>query len=302
MFGYVRTAPDHLTEEEQQLFRSAYCGLCHTLGRRYGAVSRMILNYDLTFLAILLSEDVYCSSENHRCMVHPFRGRMCARANAALELAADYSVILTWWQLRDGIADHGFFRGLKYRAAAWLLRRAYRKARQLQPEFDRRTREQLDVLETLERQRCASMDQVADTFAQLLAAAAEGVGDPVRRRVLTQLLYHLGRWVYLVDAADDLERDARDGNYNPLLYRFNRQDGGLTAEQQAELARTLDLSIRQMAAAYELLDFGIWSNIICSVVYEGLYVVGTAVLNGTFRRRSKKREKKDHKPTRKAGS
>lgn len=292
MFGYVRTAPDHLSQQEQQNFAGMYCGLCHTLGRRYGAVSRMILNYDLTFLAILLSGGEECRCEKHRCVVHPFCGRACAQPTAALELAADYSVILTWWQLQDGIADSGFFRGLKYRLATVLLRKAYRKAKALQPKFDERTCHQLQELAELEHQQCASMDQAADTFARLLAAAAEeGVTDPTRRRVLTQLLYHLGRWVYLIDAADDLKRDYADGSYNPLLYRFAHDHGVLTAEQQAELGRTLDLSIRQMAAAYELLDFGIWSNVICSVVYEGLYAVGTAVLNGTFHRRSKKREK-----------
>ena len=70
------------------------------------------------------------------------------------------------------------------------------------------------------------MDQAADTFAQLLAAAAAGVEDPVRRRVLEQMLYHLGRWVYLIDAADDLQKDAVSGNYNPVALRY-----GLTGRQ-----------------------------------------------------------------------
>ena len=56
MFGYVHISPDKLTEEESARYRACYCGLCHTLGRRYGLAARMILNYDLVFLAMLLSE------------------------------------------------------------------------------------------------------------------------------------------------------------------------------------------------------------------------------------------------------
>ena len=112
MFGYVRPAADRLTEEQEACFRAAYCGLCHTLP------GRMILNYDLTFLAMLLSEgqDEQCRK---RCVMHPLKGRTCTCGGEAFALAADMSVILTWWQIQDGIADHGFWSGLKYRAALW---------------------------------------------------------------------------------------------------------------------------------------------------------------------------------------
>lgn len=131
MFGYVRPAADRLTQEQTDLFRSAYCGLCRTLGRRYGLSARMILNYDLAFLAILLAGGSGFSCARHRCPVHPIRGCPCGEENPALDAAADLSVILTWWQLRDGVTDHGFFGGLKYRLAALLLRRSYRKAARL---------------------------------------------------------------------------------------------------------------------------------------------------------------------------
>ena len=77
------------------------------------------------------------------------------------------SVILTWWQIQDGIADHGFWSGLKYRAASWMLRRAYRKARLLRPAFDEGTQRHLKALSQLEKEKCPSIDAAADTFAQL---------------------------------------------------------------------------------------------------------------------------------------
>ena len=195
MFGYVRPAADRLTEEQEACFRAAYCGLCHTLGKRYGLPGRMILNYDLTFLAMLLSEgqDEQCRKG---CVMHPLKGRTCTCGGEAFALAADMSVILTWWQIQDGIADHGFWSGLKYRAASWMLRRAYRKARLLRPAFDEGTQRHLKALSQLEKEKSSSIDAAADTFAQLLSGAADEVEEPVKRRVLAQMLYHLGRWIY----------------------------------------------------------------------------------------------------------
>ena len=219
----------------------------------------MILNYDLTFLAMILSEGG--GSCEKRCIAHPFRKRRCACGDNAMDAAADMSVILTWWQLRDGIADHGFFKGLKYRAAALLLRRAYRRARARQPQFDADTRTHLTALAALERERCPSLDAPADAFAALLAGAARRVEDPVR-----------------------------SGSYNPLALRFPLEGGALTAEGRQQLAATLDGSVRAMAAAFELADFGVYTPVIRATVYEGLYLVGAAVLNGTFHRRRRERQ------------
>ena len=235
MFGYVRPAADRLTQEQTDLFRSAYCGLCRTLGRRYGLPARMILNYDLAFLAILLAGGSGFSCARHRCPVRP--------------------------------------------------------------DFDRLVQGCLGELAALERENCPSIDRPADTFARLLAGAAGEEPDPVRRRVLAQLLYHLGRWIYLTDAADDLAKDQRSGSYNPLPLRFSMQEGKLTEESRQELAQTMDRSVERMAAAFELLECGVWQPIIESVVYAGLYQVGNAVLNGTFHQRPR-REKY---PERKAG-
>jgi len=86
MFGYVRPSDRRLTEEERETFRAAYCGLCHALGASYGPAGRMILNYDLTFLAMVLSEGGGTCEK--RCAVHPFRKRRCACGDAAMDTAA----------------------------------------------------------------------------------------------------------------------------------------------------------------------------------------------------------------------
>ena len=288
MFGYVRAADEMLSQEDRQRYRSVYCGLCHALGRRYGLAGRMILNFDLTFLAMLLQEGP-CDTCEKRCIAHPLKARTCQKGSGALDTAADMSVILTWWQVQDGIADHGFFGALQYRFAALLLRRAYRRAKGYQPDFDAATQRQLRDLAEMERRGEPSLDAPADAFARLLAAAAEGAKDPVKRRVLGQMLYHLGRWIYLVDAADDLAKDVKSGGYNPLPRRYDLPEGKLTEEARWELSATLDSSVRAMAAAFELWDFGENRGIIENIVYQGLYAVGGAVLNGTYRRRIRRK-------------
>lgn len=289
MFGYVRPVQD-LPEEERKRFGRAYCGLCHALGERYGTAARFILNYDFAFLAILLSGREEGPVYHGRCIAHPVHGRDRLETSDALALAADESVILAYWQARDGVEDHDWLHGLKYRGVSAILERAYRKAAGSRPDFDESTRRQLDLLAALEREACPSMDRAADTFAVLLQGAARAVDEPVRRRVLEQLLYHLGRWVYLVDAADDLKKDAASGNYNPVALRYGLAEGNWTEESRMRFAATLDHSIHMMATAFELWDFGVWTPVLETTLYTGLFRVGKAVLDGTFHGGGNKRE------------
>ena len=288
MFGYVRPSVQDLPEGELDRFRTMYCGLCPTLSRRYGQAARFILNYDFTYLAILLSDRTAGKENAGRCYTSPIRKRPYLESTAAMELAADESVILAYWQLRDGVEDHAWAAGLKYRAGARLLESAYRKAAAFQPAFDQAVRRQLQMLSALEKEKDPSMDKAADTFAVLLSSAAEGVEEPVRRRVLEQILYHLGRWVYLIDAADDLKKDAESGNYNPVALRYGLKDGAWDPESRHAFAVTLDHSIHQMAAAFELWNFGVWTTVLQTTFYAGLFRVGHAVLEGTYHRRDRK--------------
>ena len=300
MFGYVLPARDKLDERELQRFQSIYCGLCFALGRRCGLPARFLLNYDFTLLAILLSEGEDAPCAECRCIAHPFCRRCVMEKTEAMDRAADLSVILAWRQLCDHVQDKPFFAGLKYRAAKLALCGAYRRARRNAPEFDRGTAQHLAELASLETSQCASIDAAAEPFAALMAGIAADVGDERKRRVLQEIFYHLGRWIYLVDAADDLADDWKSGSYNPLRFRYSLTDGVLPPEEKTALAQTLDMSIRQMAAAYELWDFGVWKPILDAVFYAGLYSVGNAVLEGKFhradtlyRRKSSERKQND---------
>lgn len=299
MFGYVRPPINSMSAEDNERFRHMYCGLCHTLRHRHGFAARFILNYDFTFLAILLSDGEEPVCQGARCVASPLKRRTYCTETDALALAADESVILAYWQLRDGVADHGFWGGLRYRFLSGLLRRSYRRAAALRPDFDASTRRQLNRLAQLEAGQCASIDQPADAFAQLLAEAASATNNPIKRRILHQMLYHIGRWIYLMDAADDLKQDRQSGSYNPLILRYKLSEDALDEASRSEFTETVDHSIHQIATAYELWDFGCWNNFLETIVYSGLFQVGKAVLDGTFQSsvRQIKNQKNDEENT-----
>ena len=282
MFGYIRPADHRLSQEEYERFRAAYCGLCHTLGKRYGFFARFLLNFDFTLLAILLSEGKTPECRNCRCIAHPCKANCTMDETDALDLAADRSMILFWWQLQDHIADHGLFGGIKYRALSLLYRRTYRRARDYAPDFDAQVQRHLNDLVEKEHACCASIDEAAEPFAALMADIADCVEDATKRRILRQLFYHLGRWIYLVDAADDYEKDAKEDCYNPLRYRYAITGDKLPDEVKAQLGATIDQSIRQMAGAYALWNYGAWTPVLDSIFYESCYGIGNAVFEGTY--------------------
>lgn len=291
MFGYVRAVPAALSQEDRRRYEGIYCGLCRTLGERYGWTARMTLNYDFVFLALLLAppeEEGECVCM--ACPAKPWVKKPCWRMGEALALAADESVILTWWKLRDEVRDGGLFRRLASRGACLLLRRHYRRAAALRPAFDALVRDCLEELHGIEREGLPSLDRPADTFARILQGAAAQLEPAARGSAIGQILYHVGRWIYLTDAFDDLEEDRARGNYNPLLLRYGPQ----AREEQEALRETLHASLGLADTAYALLDWGAWESLLGHILRTGLPVVEQAVFSGTWKKRNKPR--KDNTP------
>ena len=166
---------------------------------------------------------------------------------------------------------------------ARLLRPSYRRAASHRPDFDRKVEEQLRRLDELEAEGCPSLDRAADTFAELLRAAAPSSGEESRDRAMEQLLYHLGRWIYLLDAQDDLEEDRTAGRYNPVAARF-----GPEGDRDA-MARTLDHSRNLMYSAAQLADFGCRWPLIENILYLGLPLVQRAVFDGSWKQIQKQK-------------
>lgn len=285
MFGYVRARWDTLPEKAAENYKAVYCGLCRAMGEKYGQFSRLFLNYDLTLLAMLLMEPEETPCVTCRaCPRHPIQGRPSCHGGQWLDTAAGESVILTYWKLRDTVADESFFRGLGARCLSVLLRPAYRKAQKVYPGFDTQVVSLLEELRELEEEGCSSIDRTADCFARLLRAAAPVTGETGRDRALAEFLYHMGRWVYLIDAVDDLPEDRRRGRYNPVSARF----GGWAEEDKTYLRKVMDHSLSLMGAAFELLPHNVCTPTVENIVYSGLPAVEELVFSGNWRKAQKK--------------
>lgn len=128
----------------------------------------------------------------------------------------------------------------------------------------------------------STLDRMADAFAQLLAACSE-CRTGAEQRELEQLLYHVGRWIYIVDAVDDVKRDAKTGQYNPVSRRFKLSDGEMDDDTRAYLKTTLLQSRDLACSALELMEENCWSSILRNILYLGLTSVSESVLDGTFR-------------------
>lgn len=280
MFGYVRPNREELKVREQRDYDALYCGLCQALGTRHGFWARMFLNYDFTFLAMLLDRE----TGRPRPVRRRCPARLWCRKKDCLCLdggggAADAGTILSYWKLRDTVADGRFWERQLARLLSLLFRPAYRRAAALRPEYDRTVRECLEELQALERGRSASLDRTADTFARILRSAAPPSGEADRDRAMEQLLYHLGRWIYLVDAWDDLEEDGRTGAYNPVSARFPDR----SAEDAAYLRTTLRHSLNLARSAYALLEPGRWQGVLENILYLGLPLVEELVFTGRWK-------------------
>lgn len=283
MFGYIVPVKPELKVREFDAFKACYCGLCRVIGANYGLAARMFLNYDFVFLAMLLwPPEASLETARGRCIGCPFRKKEYCCENPALKKAAGLGVILTWWKLMDGAADEGFAKGLGYRALSLLLRRAYKKASSEYPEYDSAVKNGIMSLTELERGKCNSLDRPADCFAKMLSAAADGENGS-RQRILNQILYHTGRWIYIIDACDDLQKDMKSGSYNPVAERFS-VNGELDDVMRARLETTLLHSRNLAGNAFELLESSVWSGVIRNIIFLGMPAVCSAVLSGKWRR------------------
>ncbi|MDO4543004.1 MAG: DUF5685 family protein [Clostridia bacterium] len=218
MFGYVKPLECELKVKEQAVYHAAYCGLCKAIRRRHGYFASAVLTYDCTFLALLLSslcEDSVAYQKCrclHRCN-RPRKVNVCP--NASFFYAADCNVMLSYYKCRDDWKDE---RKITRGIAALYLGRKVRRIKKDYPDLVGTVETCLGELSALEGAACADADAVADCFARLLASIARHspATSESERTVLSWLFYNLGRWIYLIDAANDMEEDSKKGRYNPF--------------------------------------------------------------------------------------
>ncbi len=285
MFGYVKVYQPELKMGEFEQYRGIYCSLCKTLGKRYGVIAQMTLSYDMTFLALLYLalSDECVGFHKGRCPYNPLKKRFCCQSNSSLDFCADAAVLLVYHKTMDTIRDERFLKRLAARLVLPVMRRNRLRAAKCLPELDRVIEQAMNNQFELERNNTKSIDQVAEPTAQILAAlCSQASNDEKQKRVLSRLGYCLGRWIYLMDAADDLQEDLKNRAYNPIALS---QDTPLLNKEQIKVAREsakfiLNASLAECKAAYELLTIRRFDGILRNILDLGIPTMQKQVLYG----------------------
>ena len=281
MFGYVVVNKSELKFKEFDQYRRYYCGLCQRLKKRYGRKGQIALSYDMTFLVLLLSG--LCEPESvrgkKRCMAHPWKKQEFLY-NSCTDYAADMTVLLTYYKCIDDFKDEKkWFRklyaaGLEKKVKQ--LKETYGnkmdKIETAMAEFSRIEEEYAKKLssgENGEYADTACLDALMDAFGQVLSQFFSFVPsrkDELWLENLEKIGYDIGRFIYLVDAYDDLEQDGKKGCFNPLL--FSQLTGEAFDDWTEDVLRSI---IAQAAREFEKLPIIEDVEILRNILYSGIW-------------------------------
>jgi len=252
---------------EFDAYKAVYCGLCGQLGKSFGACARVTLSYDFTFLSMLHCSVTKNTAEFERrsCYVNPIKKQLTCRTSEELEFAADTAVIMLYYKLLDNMQDGGFFSKMGGGVVFPAVNAAYKKAELRRPECKKIIETAAINQNELERQKCDRVDEAAQPTADALAGICSLMSeDENTKRVLSRLGYFVGRYVYLCDALDDLEKDIKTGGYNPFAFRYKKEEIYTNAKE------SLYATIAECSKAYSLLDEGQFHPILLNVFEMGM--------------------------------
>ena len=262
LFGYITINREELKVKDFEAYNHFYCGLCRDLKASCGQFGRATLTYDMTFLAILLSglyEEVP-EEEIRRCALHGGAKRLCFR-NQYTAYAADMNLLLMYHNLIDDWIDE---RKKKSLAAARLLTPAYRRTAERYPEKVRAIRRYLKELHRTEQSGSTDID-LASGLTGTLMREIFLYRDDQWSRDLGETGFFLGKYIYLKDAYEDLEKDRSSGSYNPFLELAERPD------YQEQAKEILTMMAASAARAFERLPILMYRDILRNVLYTGLW-------------------------------
>ncbi len=286
MFGYVRPFKSELLVREYDQYKAAYCQLCRALKEHYGRAASFTLSYDCTFYALLMlsTREARLSLHHGRCVMNPLkRCDFLESDGEAYHKAAALSVLLTYHKLRDNLEDDSFFKSLGSRLFLPFVSRKARKAAEEYPFLAQEAQKAMDGQRQAE-ENAGGVDACAEPTANLLAALFRELAcDSLQGAALERFGYFLGRWVYLMDAADDLLDDLKEGAFNPFIPRLGLSGKTELTPQERKAAdqacnQTLNATAAQMLLAFNLVELRNFGPILENVVTKGLPEIQREIL------------------------
>ena len=270
MYGYVVPDKPNLLMKEFGLYRAHYCGYCRAVKKLYGQLPRITTSYDITFFSLFVHDaaGVEAGFEQKRCAPHAFQKTTNITLNPLLERIAAVGILSAYYKALDNRLDDGAGKALPEK----LFKRTYKKARKALPEADKLFGRQYARLRELEKQGCQSVDIAADCFAEMMKGAGCEVLGEKYYDAAGEFLYHLGKWVYLADALDDLESDFKKKSYNPFICAYgnfqNREQ--FVHDNSAEIRAAFYGSMNRMSEIFPELHLTQSQNLLRNIGIYGI--------------------------------
>lgn len=286
MFGYIKPFKPQMRMCEYEMYKGVYCGLCGQLGKSFGAMARVTLSYDFTFLCILHYgvSGQRPSFSKGRCYMNPLKKITGVEADPVLSFGADTAAIMIYYKLLDNMQDEKGIKRLSWSALRPVVHGAFQKAAARQPECAALIASYMEQQGALEQARTASVDAACEPTARVMAGICRLLSrEGEQQRVLERLGYCMGRFIYLCDALDDLEDDIAAKGYNPyaLRYELTPHSTGEERKRVHSLAReSLYDSIAEAAKAYQLLEVTAFAPIASNVLLLGMRASVDEILSG----------------------
>ena len=263
MFGYVIVNKAELKFKEFDIYQSFYCGLCKKLKENGGNVSRLALTYDMTFVYMLLTglyepKTVYCPC---KCVLHPLEKRYM-RQNEYADYVADMSVLMTCYKCRDDWNDE------KKLTAKCMLEMLTKKNKYIVEKYPEKTKRIAQAMEQLSRREKAgsdNVDEMAGIFGRIMAEILVCKEDEWAT-VLSRMGFYLGKFIYILDAYEDIEEDKKKGHYNPLCKLYEG------ADFEEECRQILTMMIAECSREFEKLPILENVDILRNILYSGVWV------------------------------
>ncbi len=221
MFGYVKPDKPYLYLKDETLYNALYCGVCVSIKKTLGNLPRFTLTYDIAFLSALCHN--VCGTDikigKKRCVAHLIKPRPIAERDEISDKLAALNVILAYYKLSDDISDEN-----KGAVKSAFLKSGYKKAVKKFPEADKIVKERYRELVAMEKEGIKSIDMVADPFAELLKEVSDYLFCDKATDFTRKLMYAVGKWIYLIDALDDYDKDVKKNSYNVFYAEYGDND------------------------------------------------------------------------------
>jgi len=264
MFGYVKINKMDLTFREYDHYRGYYCGLCKSLKDNHGEISRLTLNYDITFLVLVLTSLYRPKSSviEEGCITNPFKKKKKI-TNEITEYAASMNVLLSYYKLEDNLNDDkGIKDIISYNLYKGKLKSAYNKY----PQKAEYIKNQLHELNELEKDLNYNIDMVSNKFGNLMGEIFVYKNDEYEQD-LRNIGFNIGKYIYILDAYEDLEKDYEKGRYNPFIEYINNKE-----ELKERVDKLISISLGILAKSIDNLNLKVNTTIIDNIVYSGIYL------------------------------